>query len=125
MKTHKVKAFFAISSGDKPNRVLKRQFLHSEKSKGFWAEIRDLSQKELLSNASTEKQEVIYITIGYNPAVLEHWQDLIFIDEHGKYYRAKTKPDEFNYSKGDMRITAYAFEDNANYAEDIYADKSS
>lgn len=122
MKTHKVKAYYPVTTGQKPNAVLSRHYIHTQASQGLWAEIRDLSQKETLANGAAEKQQIVYITIGYNPAVLANWQDLILVDEQGKTYRIKTKPDEFNYARKDIRITAYAFVDNSTYTTgaDIY-----
>lgn len=115
MKTHKIRAYYPIKAGEKPNQVLSRRFIHSEKSGGLWADTRDLSQKEMLANAATEKQRSLYITVGYNPAVLDNWRELILIDEQGATYKIKTKPDEFNYDRRDIRITAYAFTDNSAY----------
>ncbi len=121
MKTHKVRAYYSVRAGEKPNAVFSRHFVHSRASQGLWADIRDLSQKEMLANGAAEKQQSLYITLGYNPAVLDKWQELIFIDEQGKTYKAKTKPDEFNYDRRDIRITAYAFVDNSTYTgADIY-----
>ena len=125
-KTHKVQAYYPVMTGGKPNSVYCRHFIHSQESQGLWATIRDLSQKEILTNDAAEKQQSLYITIGYNPAVLKHWRELILIDEQGTTYKIKTKPDEFSYERRDIRIAAYAFVDNSAYTgADIYdGDKS-
>lgn len=121
MKTHKVRFFYPVASGSKPNTTTTRHFIHSEASRGLWAEIRDLSQKEILANEAVGKQSSIYITVGFNPTVLERWEELIIIDERQRTYRMKTKPDEFDYSKRDIRIAAYEFKDTTVYAEgDVY-----
>ena len=77
--------------------------------------MRDLSQKEILAAGAAEKQYSLYITIGYNPKVIQRWEELILLDEQGNTYKIKTKPDEFNYGRGDIRIAAYAFTDNLVY----------
>lgn len=115
MKTHKIRAYYCERTGEKPNTVLSRHFIHSERSGGLWAEVRDLSQKEMLAADAAEKQYSLYFTIGYNPSVLAHWEELILLDEQGKTYKIKTKPDEFKYDRADIRIAAYAFTDNNAY----------
>lgn len=121
MKNHKIRLFYPVVSGSKPNATTTRHFIHSKASEGLWAEIRDLSQKEILANEAVGKQSSIYITVGFNPAVLERWEELIIIDEQQRTYRMKTKPDEFDYSKRDIRIAAYEFKDTTVYTEgDVY-----
>lgn len=114
-KVHKVQAYYTEDIGKKPNAVLSRHFIHSKYSGGLWAEVRDLSQKEILAAGAAEKQYSLYITIGYNPKVIQRWEELILLDEQGNTYKIKTKPDEFNYGRGDIRIAAYAFTDNLVY----------
>lgn len=121
MKNHKIKAFYPVASKTKPSATYTRHYIHSKASAGLWAEQRDLSQRELMANGSTEKQVVKYFTICYNASVLAHWEDLILVDEAGKTYRIKTKPDEFDYAKKDIRIAAYEFRDNTVYTGvDVY-----
>lgn len=121
MKNQKIKAFYTVASGAKPNQLLRRHYIHSSESLGLWAEIRDLSQKEVLANEAVGKQIGVYITVGYNPALLERWAELTLIDERGTSYRIKAKPDEFDYAKRDIRIAAYAYEDTAVYSgSDVY-----
>ena len=50
-KVHKVQAYYTEDIGKKPNAVLSRHFIHSKYSGGLWAEVRDLSQKEILAAA--------------------------------------------------------------------------
>ncbi len=118
MKIHKFKFYFCETSGEKPNLIHRRHFLHSKKSCGFWAEVRDLSRKENSANNATGEEVILLITIGYNPAILQAFHDLIIEDEHGNTYKIKNKPDEFNYSKCDIKIEAYRYKDNTVYSED-------
>lgn len=122
MKQHKIKAFYVETSGQRPNVLSRRHYIHSQDSQGLWAEVRDLSQKEILANTAVGHQASVYITVGYNPTLIEKWEELIFVDERGTTYKAKNKPDEFNYSKQDIRITALAFTDTTVYNEegDVY-----
>ena len=121
MKNHKIKAFYPVASKNKPAVTYTRHYIHSKASAGLWTEQRDLSQRELMANGSTEKQVVKYFTICYNASVLAHWEDLILVDEEGKTYRIKTKPDEFDYGRRDIRIAAYEFRDNTVYTGvDVY-----
>ena len=125
MKQHKLRFYYAESSGTKPNQTFVRHFIHSQSSCGFWADIRDLSRKELVANNATTESVSKIIVVGYNPAILERYADLIVIDEATKTYRIKTKPDEFNYSKCDLKIEIYEFTDNRVYGGDVYDNAAS
>lgn len=118
MKNRKFKFYFCESVGKKPNLTYRRHFIHNKESCGFWAERRDLSRSEILANNAAGIKTALLITIGYNPAVLEMFHDLIIEDEYGKTYKIKNKPDEYNYSKGDIKIEAYEYKDNTVYGED-------
>lgn len=125
MKQHKF-CFYTIEQvGAKPNQTKRRHFIHSKASCGFWADVRDLSRKELVANNATSESISKVLTIGFNTQVLERYADLIVLDESDKTYRIKTKPDEYNYSKGDIKMEIYEFNDNNVYGEDIYDDASS
>lgn len=121
MKQHKFKFYYTEKTGTKPNETITRHFIHSKESCGLWAEVRDLSRKELVANNATGQQNTKIITVGYNPRILELYTDLIVLDEQGKTYRIKNKPDEFNYSKCDIKIEITEFQSNENYGgEDVY-----
>ena len=120
VKNQKIRCFFAESYLQKPNKMLVRHFIHSKQSGGFWAHIRDLSQRERLANEAVGHEVAISVQMGYNPAVLQLWESLIIIDERGVTYKMKEKPDEYAYDKGDIKFTAYAFRDKNTYEEDIY-----
>lgn len=121
-KNQKLRAYYATTSGTKPNLVYARHFIHSKASQGLWASVRDLSAHEQLTNGSTEEQHVKIITIGHNATVLEHYKDLVFVNDQGTQFRAKTAPDAyFEDGKHDLRITAYVIHDTNNYTgADVY-----
>ena len=52
--------------------------------------------------------------------VLEKWEKLVFIDEQDRTYKLKTKPDEYEYEKTDLKLVAYAFKDETTYGGDVY-----
>lgn len=119
-KNEKIRCFYPEVKLEKPNKRVIRRFIHSKCSGGFWARVRDLSQRERLANAAVGHQTVISIQMGYNPKLLELWEKIIIIDERGRTYTIKEKPDEYAYDKGDIKITAYSFRDENTYEEDIY-----
>lgn len=120
VKNQKIRCFFVENYLQKPNKLLVRHFIHSQKSGGFWVHVRDLSQRERLANEAVGHDVVVSIQMGYNPAVLRLWESLIIIDERGVSYKLKEKPDEYAYDKGDIKLTAYAFKDTNLYEEDVY-----
>lgn len=120
VKGQKVQAFYTEMAREKPVKTYTRKFIHSRESGGFWVHIRDLMQRERLANEAVGHQVAVVIRIGYNPRVLDLWEKLTFIDERGVSYRLKDKPDEFDYDKGDLKMTAYAFKDDTNYEGDVY-----
>lgn len=120
-KNQKIRAFYTIEQRTKPTKRLTRHFIHSEASGGFWAYIRDLSQRERMSNEAIGQQTAVRIVIGFNQKVLTFWERLTIIDERGNTYIIKEKPDEYDYSKKDIKITGYAFNDGNVYeGEDEY-----
>lgn len=120
VKGQKVRAFYTKTKLEKPIKTYTRHFIHSKASGGFWAHIRDLTLRERLTNEAIGHQVVVVIRVGYNPKILDLWEQLIFIDEKGTTYRLKEKPDEYEYSKSDIKLTAYAFNDDKSYEEDVY-----
>ena len=121
-KNQKLRAYYATTSGTKPNLVYARHYIHSQESQGPWASVRSLSAREMTTNDSTEEQRVKLITIGYNPIVLARYKDIVFVSDSGTQYRAKSEPDAyFEDTKSDMRITAYVIHDvNCYTGEDTY-----
>ena len=115
-KNQKIRAFYVVIQRAKPNVIKVRHFIHSRKSGGFWASVRDFSQAERQSNEAIGHSNAVSIVIGNNPKIIKDWEKLIFIDERNISYRLKEKPDEFNYSKGDIKMTAYAFKDDEDYS---------
>ncbi|MGN0817483.1 MAG: head-tail adaptor protein [Christensenellaceae bacterium] len=120
VKGKKIRCFYAETVREKPTKTHTRHFIHSKDSGGFWAHIRDLSQREKLANESVGHQTVVQIIVGYNPKILDMWERLTIIDEKGVSYTIREKPDEFEYAKEDLKITAYAFRDEKDYTEDTY-----
>lgn len=120
VKNEKIRCFYADVVRVKPNRAIARNFIHTRQSFGFWAHIRDLSQRERSANDAVGHQTVVQIIVGYNPRIIELWEKLVIIDERGTTYKIKEKPDEYEYTKGDIKIIAYAFRDDTVYGEDVY-----
>jgi hypothetical protein len=122
VKNKKIKCFYPIIRSEKPNVIKIRHFIHSPKSEGFWATIRDFSQEERTANDSVGHNVAVKITVGYNLKLIDNYEKLIIIDSRGTTYRIKEKPDEFFYGgKGDITFTAYAFDDATQY--DLTADE--
>lgn len=119
-KDKKIKCFYPEIVRAKPSKRILKHFIHSKASGGLWCNIRDLSQRERMSNASVGRQTVICIKVGYNPKLIELWEQIVILDEKGKSYNIKEKPDEYYYDKGDIKITAYAFRDENLYEGEIY-----
>ena len=49
------------------------------------------------------------------PKILSMWEKLTLVDEQGRTYTIKEKPDEFDYTKQDIKIVAYEFKDERTY----------
>lgn len=120
VKGQKIRAFYTEERREKPEKKLTRHFIHSEASGGFWAHIRDFSQKERTANEAVGHETVVKMRIGYNERFLDLWEKLTIIDERGQTYTLKEKPDEFDYDKGDIKFMAYAFRDGNVYEGDVY-----
>lgn len=119
-KSDKIRCFYPEAVRQKPIERVSRHFIHSQSSGGFWAAVRDATQSERLANDAVAHEAVVHITVGYNPKILQHWEELVIVDKYGTTYRIKGKPDEFTYQKEDLKIIAYRFKDLTNYAGDIY-----
>lgn len=120
LKQRKVRCYYTDTTREKPNKTMVRYFIHSADSGGFWANIRDLSQAERQSNDAVAHKAALRITIGYNERVLEMWDRLTVMDERGRTYRIADKPDEYDYSRGDIKFTALLYVDNNVYGGDAY-----
>ncbi len=120
VKNQKIRCFFVECYREKPNKLLVRHFIHSKGSGGLWAHIRDLMQRERLANEAVGHEIAVSVQIGYNAEFLRMWESMIIIDERGRTYRLKEKPDEYAYDKGDIKFIAYAFHDGNVYEEDVY-----
>lgn len=121
VKGKKVRCYYAeTTASEKPVKICRRHFIHSAESKGLWAHIRDLTATEKTVNDAVGHSVSVQIIIGYNPNVLEKWEKLIFIDEQNRTYKLKTKPDEYEYEKTDLKLVAYAFKDETAYGGDVY-----
>ncbi len=114
-KNDKIKCFYPVKRRDKPNVITVRHFIHSKKSGGLWAFVRDLSQQERQANDAVEHSTAVVIKVGYNPKLLANWEKIIIVDKNGVSYKLKEKPDEFTYAKTDLKFTAYAFKDGDKY----------
>lgn len=119
-KGQKIRCFYAVVTREKPVKTYTRKFIHSKESGGFWAHIRDLTQRERLANEAVGHQTAVQIRVGFNPKILDLWDSLVVIDERGNFYKIKEKPDEYEYDKSDIKFTAYAYRDDTQYVEDIY-----
>lgn len=114
-KNDKIKCFYSVKRREKPNVITVRHFIHSRRSGGLWAFVRDLSQQERQANDAVEHSVAVVITIGYNPKFLANWEKIIIIDKNDVSYKLKEKPDEFAYAKTDLKFTAYAFKNEDTY----------
>lgn len=114
-KNEKIRCFYPETVRQKPVERVTRHFIHSEKSGGYWAAVRDATQAEKLANDAIGHETVVHITVGYNPKILQLWDALVLIDQRGASYRIKGKPDEYTYQKEDLKIIAYQFKDTKTY----------
>lgn len=115
VKGRKIRCFFTSTVKTKPNITLTRNFIHSQASGGFWAAVRDLSMKERLVNDAVGHDTVVTFVVGFNPKILSRWEELTILDEYDNSYKIREKPDEYDYTKGDLKIVAYKFRDDKTY----------
>lgn len=102
-KPHKIKAYYYDETiCPKPLPPLKtRVYIHGKS--GFWAYVRDLSQAEIVANTTVDIKINLEITVNYNPEILKLYSDL-WIEFNKTTYKLQSKPDEYNYNKGDMKL---------------------
>lgn len=115
VKGRKIRCFFTSTVKTKPNITLTRNFIHSQESGGFWAAVRDLSMKERLTNDAVGHDTVVTFVVGFNPKILSRWEELTILDEYDNSYKIREKPDEYDYTKSDLKIVAYKFRDDQIY----------
>lgn len=115
VKNKKLKCFYVETTKAKPLQILARRYIHSQASGGFWCSVRDLSQKERLANEAVGHETVVTFIVGFNLKILQMWEKLTLVDEQGRTYTIKEKPDEFDYTKQDIKIRAYEFKDERTY----------
>lgn len=115
VKNKKLKCFYVETTKAKPLQILARRYIHSRASGGFWCSVRDISQKERLANSAVGHETIVNFIVGYNPKILSMWEKLTLVDEQGRTYNIKEKPDEFDYTKQDIKIVAYEFKDERTY----------
>ena len=115
VKNKKLKCFYVETTKAKPLQILAGRYIHSRASGGFWCSVRDISQKERLANSAVGHETIVNFVVGYNPKILQMWEKLTLVDEQGRTYIIKEKPDEFDYTKQDIKIVAYEFKDERTY----------
>lgn len=121
MKDKKIQIFWTEKEVEGRVILRFRHFIH-KKGKGLWAYMRDLSQKEIVSNVSVSIFNNIIFKVNHNQKLLDVFAEerQLIILHNGLSYNMTTKPDQFEYRKGDMTITAELFIDKNVYTGDIY-----
>ncbi len=115
VKNKKIKAFYVDVIKAKPNVTKAKHYIHTEASGGFWYYVRDQKLTERLMDDIVGHEICMIMVMGYNEEVIDKWDKLILEDSKGNTYKIKTKPDEYEHNKDDIKIMAYQFTDEDEY----------
>lgn len=120
LKNRKIKIFYPVETRSKPSVVINKRYIHSEASHGLWCYMLDQKLGERLNDDTVGREICVTMIVGYNSSIVELWEKLI-IEYDSKTYKIKTKPDEYEYNKSDLKILAYEFNDDREYGGATYA----
>jgi len=114
-KTKKVQMYFPKRT---ENESFIRHFIHTKKSLGFWAFVRDLTLNEIVKNTTIDIKNDLFIETNFHSKIVELWQAPLIIIFNNKTYKISAKPDEVFYLNKELKINAVEFEDTKFYEDE-------
>lgn len=101
VKDKKVQVFGIKTAVKDGYEVVVKTYIHSKKSGGLWAFVRELSENERFSAKAVQVEETTQFKIVYNPKITTE----LYIEFGGKTYDI-VSIDKFEFNKTDLVIRA-------------------